>query len=421
MKLNWKYFIMCTITVGVVLGLFSQPSVWRFAIGPLHTNKEDTYPFRDMNARLGMAEGIANGIAINHEVNPYTDFAGLNNKPLYTVRAMALLSLDRSNRVTLGLFFGALYLAWSLWLMRPSTWLEVTICLAVILSPAALLLIERANDDIIIYVFILFVPLLLHGSRTKLNGMGWLIICLLTPMKYYPAAAFALFLHRTRGIKELASYVAATLAFAVVLGWFIRDELQLISSRIPSPSSSFAFGKQLLFSSYTENSLVINLGFYGLLALITLAAVLILLTPKSSKEVGTPKTQSFFLLGSSILTFCFLLNSNWDYRLAFVIPTIPYTLELLRCVSKRSQCLGALYLFGILFTAWPEYLYFWSIADLEEGRWILNRDTYTNILAIKHCGSWVMLSGSILISTQILKTDIRQLASELPTLLRGQK
>lgn len=418
LQFRWPHFVLCALTTLVVLGLLSTPSLWRFAIGPLFSETPAEYPFRDMNARLGMAEGIAHGIDINHEINPYTDFYGLNNKPLYTVHTMALLGLDRTDRASLGLFFGCCYLTWSFWLLRPKNAIEALGMLAILLSPPSLLLIERANDDIIIFTSILSVPLLLHSRKKLCKQFGWALICLITPMKYYPAAAYALFLRNYRNSKEFMSYCAASGTFIAILLWLIKEEFSNISSRIPSPNPSFAFGGKLLFQSLKleaeQQSILYAIG----IALILLLAGLILW----HKKIQLPKTpkinELYFLLGSAILSFCFALNSNWDYRLAFLIPTLPLTYNLMRSTQFKMQLVGFSYTLSILLTAWPEYLFFWNAIDVDSGGWLFTKENYQKILILKQAASWFMIAGNALISVLILKPDCQRLCMETFQLLK---
>lgn len=108
-SLNYKHLALCTLTVLTIFGLFSNPSWWRLVIGPLHSDHAPGYPFADMNGRLGAAEGVGHGIDVNNEFNPYSNFGGLNNKPLYTLHVMAMLGLDRSDTKWMGIFWRTLH------------------------------------------------------------------------------------------------------------------------------------------------------------------------------------------------------------------------------------------------------------------------------------------------------------------------
>ncbi|MGJ8652011.1 MAG: glycosyltransferase 87 family protein [Opitutaceae bacterium] len=365
-----------------------------------------------MKARLEIAEGVAHGIDVNHEQNPYSPSNALNNKPLYTVHALARLSLRASDHVVLGAFFGAAYLAWAFWLLRPKRWLEAAICILVLLSPPSLLLVERGNDDIIIYTFLLWTPILLATGRLQGKMIAWLITSLVTPIKYYPAAAYALFLHRPKSLKEFLSIFAASTTFILTLLWLIKDEFQAISGRIPSPPVNCAFGNKLLFETINKGGHVNTLLFLLGCILVGAIALWILIHPKIQNIKSCPREEHYFLLGSSIITFCFLLNGNWDYRLAFLIPTLPLTLSLLRSRQRLPQIIAAAYTSSILLTIWPEYLYFLSAIDPVQESWIFNLGHYKIVAILKHSSSWLMITFNILIACLILKPSIMKLSSD---------
>lgn len=404
--------LLIAVALIAIACIYSSHANWYYIIGPLH-NLDLGYPFADMQARLGIAEAINHGIDVNHEHNPFTPSGALNNKPLYTVTIMALLSLKTSDSLVLGILFSAIYCLWTFWLIRPTNWMETLISLAIFLSPPSLLLIERSNDDIIIFAFIMSVPLLLETGRVKGRVLGWLVISLLTPMKYYPAAVYALFLNRVRSLKEFFAYIAISVTFGLTLLWLIREEMKTLSERIPSPPSNCSFGKTLLFDTMGLESSSQLIAFAIGVLIIAGLGLYIILCPKIKQKVEThPREELYFLLGSSILTFCFLMNGNWDYRLGFLIPSLPLTFTFLRSSHSLPRNLSATYICGMLLTLWPEYLYFLGIIDPVEGQWVINLDNYQKIALIKHSASWVMIGSQILISCLILKPSILKLFTE---------
>lgn len=420
LQFNLKRVALIALSLLAITVLFWDSNNWRYLVGPLHS-QELGYPFVDMQARLEVAEGVANGYDVNHEQNPYSPSVALNNKPLYTVHALAKLSLKASDYITLGAFFGTCYLAWAFWLLRPKRWYEALICIFILLSPPSLLLIERGNDDIIIYSFLLWVPIVLETGRVQGKAIGWLIVSLITPIKYYPAAVYALFLYRPKSLKEFTCYLGASVAFVASLLWMIQDELNAVSDRIPSPPVNCSFGKTLLFETINAEGEANTLYFYLGVLVVAALALWTLIHPKIQKEQTHPREELYFLLGSSVLTFCFLLNGNWDYRLAFLIPTLPLTLLLLRSNSSFLKFLSLTYVVSILLTIWPEYLYFLSCMEPANESWILNHDHYQPVATLKHSASWLMMTSNILIACLILKSSIAKLVVEGLQLVKRSK
>ncbi|HAV12753.1 MAG TPA: hypothetical protein DCX06_04545 [Opitutae bacterium] len=406
-RLNRLHIALIAITLTVVALIYSSHEHWFYVIGPLH-NLQLGYPFADMMARLGVAEGISHGIDVNNEVNPFGNPHALNNKPLYTVTILSFLGLDKSHTIPMGVFFCATYLLWNFWLLRPRSFIELVVILSILLSPPALTLLERANDDIIIYTFICFVPLLMASKATWGKPLGWLIISLLTPMKYYPAVVYSLFVHKFKNIKELTCYTLISVFFVGGLLWTIQDELRNVSERFPDPPGNCSFGKTLLFQTLKIDAAQHSILFIYGIAIVAIIAATCLLHPKIQKDEieGDSKDELYFLLGSSVLTFCFFLSGNWDYRLIFVIPTLPLLLRLLKSSRRIPKATALTYLIATLLTAWPEYIYFWSIFDTVELGWLINYKTYQKISIIEHTASWIMITTNIMIATMILKNDL---------------
>lgn len=416
--LLWKRIVFAALALGVVLLLFAQPKGWLAVIGPLHNVQTTGYPFGDMNARLAVAEGVANGIDVNHEDNPYSRYRAYNNKPLYTLHVMAFLGLDRAETIPVGVTFVTLAVLWSLWLLRPRRWVEVPLMLMVFLSPPCLLLFERSNDDIIIFCGLMAVPLLLEMKRAGWPGVAaWSIISLLTPMKYYPAAAYALFMHRGKGFLRLVGVVAGTAVFLGVYVLLIWDEFQVIRERIPDPTTNFSFGGRLFFEAVLGDPGLARLLSYGLFGVILLLVLLIFIQrPHTAEARFNSRNERYFLLGSALLTFCFILSSNWDYRMFFLIPTLPLALEILREACGRMRLLSVVYLVSAAFTLWPEYLYFWSCMNSWDYNWTIDIVDYRRVISLKHGASWVMMASNILIAAMVLRHDVWDLWDEAQSL-----
>lgn len=401
------HIALCVITLGSILALFGQPFLWQLFLGPMHNLEVTEYPFHDMGARLNFVQMMAEGVDI---------YEAGNHKPSYTIYMMHLFSLDRSDRIPVGFLFVGIFTFWNLWLLRPKRILELLLALSVLLSPPCLLLIERANDDIIIYAFICFVPLLLQMHSSFGRMCGWGLVSAVLPMKYYPSAAYALLLHREHSFKRIAFFVLLSIAFLGVLSALIAQEVSQIHGRIPVASIFCSFGARIFFDLLNldvELSRVFVLcGLGGVLSVVTY----ILFKAKAHEIRATPRSESFFLLGSSMLTFCFFMNGNWDYRMAFLIPTIPLAFEWMASSSRRDRILVAVYFSSMLLTLWPEYLYYLSVLE-GYSDWVHKKDLHLTSLFVKQAASWVMIGSQMLIAAYILQPDVRSIIQDFRKIL----
>lgn len=401
--MNAKRIILILLSVAIVTFLFLDHRHWSYVVGPLH-NLDLGYPFPDMQARLGMAQGVAEGIDVNRELNPYTNNDHLNNKPLYTLHVLSFLGIGTSAVIPMGIIFGCTFLAWCFWLLRPSNWLELIIYLVILLSPPSLLLIERGNDDIIIFSFILLTPLLLKLKSPLGPIAAWSVISFLTPMKYYPAAAYCLFLV-AMPVRKFLFVTLGTLAYGSIVYLLIRGEMQsTLLERIPDPSLSFSVGGQSFFYALIGIEHYAKLATYGATAIILVRSLFfgLALTREEAAQSASNYLELYFILGFSLFFFCFILNSNWDYRLAFLIPTLPVAVTLLQQKSSKKLSVAAcLYLCSMILIMWAEYICFFVHYSPQHG-WTFNKNWLFLLLFIKHAFSWVCVAAGLHICTSLV-------------------
>jgi hypothetical protein len=70
--------------------------------------------------------------------------------------------------------------------------------------------------------------------------------------------------------------------------------------------------------------------------------------PHFDSSILKTKTGEMFVVFGGIYAFSFMAGSNYDYRLIFLLPTIPFALELIR--GKQNALLGCVYV-GLLLLA----------------------------------------------------------------------
>jgi hypothetical protein len=181
-------------------------------------------------------------------------------------------------------------------------------------SPAALFAIERGNTDMLAFV------LLLAGA-----GLGRLqssvLFFIATGAKIFPG--FVLHVPAVqRDWRRLALYAGG----AVAAGLLLRNQLPLIlhGNTAVGPVS---YGASTLV--WALGRAAIRVGIPGpvplVAAVIVMAAALGLAFKVCPIEAPTdPHSRTLFLTGSSIYIYSYLFAANWDYRLIFVLPCLPY-------------------------------------------------------------------------------------------------
>lgn len=235
-----------------------------------------------------------------------------------------------------------------LFLFNAQTWISAALIFFAVISPAVLFAVERGNIDQIIFFLLVFGLVLIdrqHESRRPfLKG---LLIVLLTVLKIYPVAAVAIFVRNRKGI--LAATLTAVLSLTALL-LTAGQRLAAIFENTPR-DSLMTFGAIPFFlsiNSPTFHRLVpmiqthyngasfgaILLGVPAMLAGAALGGRLDRFLPPIDRQSAR---GTIAIAGLAIFCFTFILGSNYDYRLIFLLPGLAYLVEdLNQNISQRS-------------------------------------------------------------------------------------
>lgn len=317
-ELNYYQLIFLVLWSGIFLGIlfWGWESVWRaLAIPSLSP------AFADMRTVQGALFSQASGLN-PQDLNPsdpwrrvmnypsvwiwLADWAGLENESNYlaVVSAMVLAFLVVCYRM-LGRFPSSLFLL---------------MCF----SGASLLVVERGNNDVVVFALLYFAA----SSRAALSALA---VVFSTMLKIYPVFSIAAFL---RGRRRFL-YMLALTPWVLLYLW---PEVSAIRSGTPGSwmmsygSQSVLYLAEALGETFQAGALSVGLVLTALAGL----SVKPIRDSLSFRE-GTHLEERFFLIGSCIYLGTFLLASNWDYRMIFLLFCIPLLIK----ASSRSLRLGA--------------------------------------------------------------------------------
>ena len=354
--------------------LFSFPKLWRSVLGRHHI--KEVYPFLDMKGRLAHMQAYAMGIDVYTTPNPLDPLYRKNDKPSFTL-SLGRLGLGVRHAILAGIIFVVTTIVGSLLIVRPKTWLQVAIATLVICSPPVLLAIERANDDIIIYSFLLFVPFFMSLNSLIYHFFGFLIVSLLTPIKYYPLMAFSAIIYSGKSTQKKILWLIASILFVILFLIVSYQEITFLSSRIPSPTGSITFGSPRTMG-YMISSLHMNPSWLNILVLLYIfiliaSGILLALSERSAPLVDITTTAKeaeilYFLMGVSILNFCFFSNTNFDYRFIFWIFTLPLLFHMINESKNRNMSCFWVYLmiWISIIAMWVPWIYLY----VKQTDWI---------------------------------------------------
>lgn len=396
------FLAFATLSIAVILTLFTFPGLWEWFLGPIHYDPP-LYPFLDMHGRLAHMEMHAKGWDVYEARNPIDPLHRVNNKPRITL-VFGQLGLSTQHLVPVSVFFITTFLIAVLRLIRPWSWPTCLVGLACVLSPPVLLLIERANDDIILFSCLAPLPFLL-ASRNRWLWIGALgIIFLVTPVKFYPIAVLSAFLYRPGSRYAGLAFFLTGVSFALAYVAINVTELVKLSGRVPSPNGYLTFGAETLFRDLGMETAGVLFPVIALTCLILVCLWIVFRDSKGSALQTTGHYSEYaFLIGIAVLTFCFFLNSNWDYRMAYFLFAVPFILKMAHSPEGGTRLTGRLMLVLLMASLFLEYLFF--TAAYAYGSAPLRYIFHIHI--IRQIVLWALMAFSILTCAHLLRPSIQ--------------
>ena len=225
------------------------------------------------------------------------------------------LGLTREHNFLVGTMWAAAFAAAAWTTARPRTRREAWWLTLLLISPPVLLSVNRANNDLVIFV-------LLAGCGLAATAPVWwrvflAVVCLwlATGLKYFTAPAALAFLW-VRPVRKMPAVLLAVLvAVAVALA---KVWTQLDRSRFAIGSGVYTMGAPLWWRDFGWKDKDVALP--GVLLIVIAALILVRSrTTTGLASRGEPRARLLAALGSIVLLTCFAAGMNYAYRWIFVL------------------------------------------------------------------------------------------------------
>jgi hypothetical protein len=248
--------------------------------------------------------------------------------------ALRWLGLNQSHTVALALVFIALFFA-SIFLLigRVSLGRGIVVAVAVC-SPSVMFAIERANMDIVVFTLMVLAVLAWRVRNRWGEVASPSIVLLAATAKIYPVFALTAYLFMRR---RRAAIAAAVCAVVFALYALITIEDILAVAAIAPQGDHHAFGARILpaaiYHRFVPDRWQGGAITKQLLVIVPLLAAAPLVwfpgrrrLPDPDEGADTP-TRLAFYAGSVIFLGTFAIGNNFDYRLVFLLLTLPQLLD----------------------------------------------------------------------------------------------
>ncbi len=201
---------------------------------------------------------------------------------------------------------------------------QILFCFLFIFSPATLLAMERFNNDILIFLILIYVCYL------KSNTIKFILISLISLAKFYPFITSVAFFFKGINKKNLLFFI--TFVSIILFIFFVdRNNLEkvFLNAGQYTPSYKLTFGIQH-FANFP--SLNIKFSFVHLLMfslfLMTVLFLLSFLILKNDNFLSRFSFENYdermFFIGTIVCVTTYLLQNNFIYREIFIFLTLPF-------------------------------------------------------------------------------------------------
>lgn len=306
---------------------------------------------KGLSPYTGPAELSCVGFNYGHSILIFTPFKNfLANINLYIVPVVLL-------------FF---FIVITVKILNPKNFFSFFLLSLALLNPSSLLLIERMNLDILLYLIIIII------AFNKLYLINWLLVAYAFLFKFHPFIfGIIIFVEKEkRKIFNLFFIFIFILSISLIFIYIYRDEYSLMFKN----SGAWKMGLHYLYSIKTipkvlKEAFSIHYGFS--LLLIYLLFIHQVYKKSINLNINLDDKYNFekklFLLSSNSLLFCFFVFSNAFYREVFLILTIPYLLSNINNIYFKNilllLCLK--YLYNFLYTFDLNFETFYHVNDVR--------------------------------------------------------
>ena len=183
-------------------------------------------------------------------------------------------------------------------------------------SGASLLLIERGNVDIVIFI------LLYYLMNVENSIFRYLLFILSVILKIFPVFGIL-------GLLKKNNYYSLIFILTTCFVYFLvfADDFYMISKNTPQ-TGDMSYGTLAIVKNLDKHFNIYFNHFYLSLVLIVFSIIVYILLNKEILKIKNQSEIRYYFLGAGIFIISFLINSNFDYRLIFLFFTVPLILNL---------------------------------------------------------------------------------------------
>jgi hypothetical protein len=231
--------------------------------------------------------------------------------------------------------------------------------------------VASGNNDLLVFAVLVLGVVTLRARRVLLRFVSYGLFLVAAVLKLYPAFAFAALIRQDR--RSAAAALAGTFVPFAVYVAVTADDLRLISKATPRPTL-IAYGAGVFLDGLGKRlggtfeadvvhqepgrAILFTLFIAAALAASIWLADRLRPPPGPDTVLGLTREMDAFCVGATIYLGTFIVvGYNWDYRLLFLLLTVPQLLVWVRASGPLATA-AALAILGVAGTMWVSRLPF---------------------------------------------------------------
>ena len=312
------------------------------------------------------------------------------NYPRIWLILFSAIHAQQNYTVLVGFCLAAAFYVSLLWFVGAINAYEGGLYAVLVCSPAAMLAVERGNNDLIIFI-LLSVALLTLRQSGKVRWFSYLLIGFCSLLKLYPFFAYLLAV-RERPRLALGILLTSFLLFVLYL-LCIKNDLREIASALPR-SYSDSYGSHVLFDRLQAAHLPVHAKLASLLAALGVAGAADMARRRTPSPVLNSWNSESLLASAALYTGTFAFGNNWNYRLIFLLFAVPALLQLAGTKSYYTRY--SLALLAALVVS------FWLAPNMDNAHFL-----------IKQIANWMLFAGLLVLLFHLLHDRFLEIKNKI--------
>lgn len=403
MKSRTKVILSCGLAVFIFVLLFSlygYNNTWRLWNIPTMTPH-----FVDLRTITHGAESYAQGFDPMIE-NPGDPWQRTLNYPRVW-QTLYLIGVNQSHTTYIGIVLILLFLVGACLVLPHASNIMIVLFMAAVLSPATLRGVERGNIDLFMFFLV---------SVSVVTAQRWPVLSAVTALlgfvlKLFPIFGCIVLLRQSRS--KFLRYMLIIFVFGTLYAFVTYSDILLIREGTPK-STSRSYGLNVFWMSAMRLNVTggVFARYFSYLAVLLTLGIAFSALLRNDFLPGNQNNTVYsdaFRAGSGIYLGTFLLGNNWDYRLMFLILTIPQLVVWAKCPTRYISTSSKVILSAVFLSLW--YLMIKGITrHLPYGNYVS--------FVLDEISNWVVFSGLLYLLFWSMPDWVKKYARDMYSLIR---